>query len=738
VTPDTNQPYPMLPPIGAISAESDNGDAATYLKRLARESQQAAAVWQSYAAANLNVYAYGEDPPPSPSDDQTIIIPAIQNAVISATNVQTKDPPTATLEPVETGEPPTYYWAGPPMLGLQLGLNEMQIGDWQNPDDGQMHPPQPIDQDTGENLQQACAAGGVPGPAGPDGMPTTAIPLKERYIVAVDDELIADTYQAVFDVKWARASMDREIRSNLLWTNIYGYTLWLYEWDPATGMPGLRPMSPLQVYIDPTVEDIAKAAYAGVDIVLDAGVAKRLYPQFADAIDREAKIGTPPKGDENTIWGAAADRNFERLVIPLRTFWIRNQPCPMTPEQAMEAGLVVAGEVPVVVETPSQETNESKEDGSGSGVDVDAAAPAARQEAEGPGGDVPAAGGGDVSGGPGGGGTGIPGPLPAASRPAFLHPDTGEELTPAHPDWPTYPCLRQITVIANGVVEDGVCPHYDIPLLHNVNIPIPEKPYGLGEPFRLRLIQKAGSRVVDAMVEYVENFKAPGRIIPQSVMNELPDDIRDEYVKPGQTLVPPDDMYMRLNGKLSTIIEPPPMPAGLMELHPILQDLLEKLSGHSEVSQGIAPTDAKSGKAIGMLLETNASMISFKSTRTQDVVWRLARLILHNIVHHTTAADVRKIVSKYPPHVLEAIHERARQMDWDVKVVVASGNGAVKAQKEQQAVMKYQAGLQSRQTTQEQTGVDPRLEQQRQAQEQAEMMKAQLAAGAGQVRPPQK
>jgi hypothetical protein len=45
-------------------------------------------------------------------------------------------------------------------------------------------------------------------------------------------------------------------------------------------------------------------------------------------------------------FGQAVDRNFRRPVITLRVFWLRNQECPYTHEQAIERGLVEAREVP--------------------------------------------------------------------------------------------------------------------------------------------------------------------------------------------------------------------------------------------------------------------------------------------------------------------------------------------------------------------------------------------------------
>jgi hypothetical protein len=329
--------------------------------------------------------------------------------------------------------------------------------------------------------------------------------------------------------------------------------------------------------------------------------------------------------------------------------------------------------------------------------------------------------GSDSPGAAVGQGNSTPGIAPAiATRIAHYLPGSDTEVTPQHPAWPTYLCLRQITTIAKTVVEDGVCPHWDIPLLQNTNIPVPDKPYGLGEPYRLRTIQKADSRTVDAMVEYTESFKAPGRTISASMHASLPEDEKDSYVKPSTTLVLPDDQWLACGGKPETIVPPPPMPAGLMDLQPILTNIRQELSGHTEVSQGTAPPGVDSGRAIALLQDANAGMTSFKAMKAAECVWRFGMLLKHNITWRMEAADLARIVKKQKEHVLAAMLQRERNNPRDITVVVPSGNGMVKAQKGQRAIAKMGAGLQSRETTQEQNDIDPKLERQRMNRERAD------------------
>jgi hypothetical protein len=61
---------------------------------------------------------------------------------------------------------------------------------------------------------------------------------------------------------------------------------------------------------------------------------------------------------------------------------------------------------------------------------------------------------------------------------------------------------------------------------------------------------------------------------------------------------------------------------------------------------------------------------------------------------------------------MEAIHARARAIEWNVKVVVQAGAG-LQIQKRQLAQMDYAVGAISKQTLQEESGRDPRQEEQR-------------------------
>lgn len=285
-------------------------------------------------------------------------------------------------------------------------------------------------------------------------------------------------------------------------------------------------------------------------------------------------------------------------------------------------------------------------------------------------------------------------------------------------------------MIAGIVVDDRVCEHWDIPILHNVNIPIPGRPFGQGEPERLKALQDAENKFITAIVENARYFGHPLVSMPESVYNELKAVYGTARVGPGRTLKIPDEMWMAFGGKVDAVADPPQIPPGLAQALQILGDKFEKMAGQPGVLQGEPPPDVQSGKAIQALQTAVMSTIGFKSQRTGDFCYRLARLMLHSLVWRLSLQDVGKIISKYPPHILEAIVQRAQSMDWDVNVTIASGSGQVKVQKNQETTNLFATGLITKETAQERLNIDTRIEKQREQQEAEQMMQAQAQAAA--------
>lgn len=598
-----------LPPLGTIGDDpSKHAGATSYLSYLAEEASDGRAAWIDVADRNVEIYTYGAAL--DEYDPAKILVNEIQSAIIAAVDIQTKQPPVANLAPVETGEPAQTYWAGPLEAALQLGVPPeclVPMDDPANP--GATVPPQPIDEITAERLKTIRDTGYFP----------------EDWMVDVDDKTVSDTFQTVHDVYYARSGGARFLRQNLLANSIKGCQFALLEFDNERQRFMFKNLYLRQVYIDPICEDIADAAYAGVDLVIDANEAKSLWPELSDAIEKESSDGQPQRPDSSTSLGSMLERNFRRNMVTLRVFWIRNEPAPLSPEDALAGGHV----------EPFVNLGETAED---------------------------------------------------ATQAGYLKPGTDTQVDPAHAEWPTRRVLRQITQLVSTIVDDKECEHADIPLLHNVNIPVPGQPWGIGEPMRLTGLQRARSRMLNAITEHAEYFKSPIVTVSQSVYADLPDSVKDTGVKPGLMLVVPNDQWMATGGKILSIQDPPQTPPGLIEGQSILHQEISEQSGHSDAMRGVSEGSGDSGKKIELLQQAGSSQVSFKAQRTADMIEQQTRLMLHIYVHVLTCEQIGQVVSKYKPHILEAICERGKRAEWDVKVEIAAGTGAMVAQRKQEAI----------------------------------------------------
>lgn len=681
----------------------------TYLADLAREASDARQPFEAAVNDNINIFWFGDTSQPGVDE---IIVQLSQCAVIACTDIQTKEPPSITLEPVETGEPGEYYWAGPPQAALQLTMPSMdpmtgmmmpplllpaQVQGQTDPITGEQHPPLQIDPMVAGQLK-ALAIPEELQPALPPGA------IRPEWLVNVCDQTVADTYQTVFDVFWRRSDGDRHVRKDLLDDNIQGWSWMLYGFDDTAKKHDLTHLPITQVYIDPTVSDISEAAYAGIDLPMDAAAAKVRYPELSDEIDEFAVTGSLTAMDGATnLSSIYSDVSFKRPMVFMRIFWIRNQLIPLTPDEAQQTGDVTQQEVPDETQAPPVSDDQTAGGDASPGM---------------PDGDEPPAAAAVQVGGP------TPPPLPPM-RTALVHSQTGEELTPDHPAWPTKIGIRQLTVLTGKggtgrLVADAESEFFDIPITHNVNIPYPgQRPWGQGEPERLKALQRAASRSLGSMVAHADNFAYPTSTISRSMRDALGPAYAQGKVKPGLTFTIEDELYDRANGNIEIFQYPPPMSQALPDVYETTKAAATEISGHAEVLQGRAQPQVKSGRAIELLQSSASSMIGFKSQRTGDMLTRLAKLELHSLIWRLEVSDIYRIVSKYPVHVLEAICERAKSIDWDITVTVQTGS-TMAQQRRAAAESDLQFGMIDRLTYWEDTQRDPQTMERRRLQQMAE------------------
>lgn len=683
-----------LPPVGQIT---EDADVVGYLSALAEEARQARSEWEPMVEDNLTVYVYGQSS--GPAEDGKIVVNEIQNAVIAQADVQTQEPIQVNLEPVETGEPPLYFWAGPQDQGIMFGLIPAEVADWLDPETGTTRPPVPLDEQAAGFLQSIA----IPREASPALPPGATRP---EWVVELDDKLVTDVYQSVYDVWAARSDVDEIVEENLLDSNVQGWAWLLFEYDENARRFILTHLPITQVYIDPTSRGVQSAAYALVDIPLDAAAARANYPDLIEHIDNEQYVGTPDPIDGNGTWGNAYNRDFKRPMVNLRVAWIRNQQVPLTKEEAIELGVVqeIVEPLPTFVDGSTPEVGYGQELSAVRGPET-------------PAGDLRGlgVGAGGAAALPGDGGlNGVHHPDPAAggaAATACILAATGQPVAPGDPDWPTRIGIRQVTQLGKTIVDDRECPFWDFPLLLNVNIPMPgQRPFGIGEPFRLKGVQEAESRTLTGMVEHVDYMAHPTTTMAQTTYDQLCKEYGKAEVGAGTVMVLPDQIFENTKGAPHSITPAPPMSPALPLVFETVKRTIEELSGHTDVMQGRSQA-GDSGAKVGMLQQQGSGPMRFKARKTSYMLRRFGKLAVHQL-RHLSVDELMMVVSRYPKHLMERIREKAQRIEWDVKVTVSSGAGQ-KMTNRQLAGMDLQVGAIGMKSYRERVGLDDALEEQR-------------------------
>jgi hypothetical protein len=648
---------PALPPLGMIGPE-DHSAVVAYLGNLAREARDARTTQLDYADSNLFIYTWGDTRQPSESE---VVANHIQDDVQAITDQQTKEPARKIVTPVERGEPGEIYYLDPAMQPFD------ENGD-----------PLPVDQ-TSVMMQQQAAMLTMTQPPG---------------IFEVNDKTLAKFWQKQLDFYWKRGKIDKSIRLVVLYTNIFGWYLPLYEWNDLDKRPKLHTnISLRQVYIDPTIDDIEEAAYAGVDWLIDAGAAKQMFPHLADVIEQKATADSPSSIDSSTEWGSNVDRKFERKMIRLRIFWLRNQPGgPMEPDEAVARGLVEAKEVideqAIADQQAAAEIAASAADGATGGFDVgleqgivdSSGVPAADAQGR----SAPSVGELPVDEGLGGQ---FPVQPAVPTRTAYFLPGVEAEASPEMPGWPQRSIIRQLTQIESMIADDRECEYWDIPMLHTVAIPIPNTPFGQGLPQKLIAMQRGRCRALTAMVEHANYFRHPMLVIPESAWAALPDEYKQHGAdRSGMILRVPDQTFNALGGKFTSSITPEPIGEPIFKLQELLKNELNERSGHPEVLQGKQPGQVTGWQSIQLLSQNAANRYGFSVQWTADMVERLAMLVMHSIIWRLSVQDLMQVCSEYPEHIVRAFQLRGQRQEWEADVSISNVAGAIQARDKQEAV----------------------------------------------------
>lgn len=272
----------------------------------------------------------------------------------------------------------------------------------------------------------------------------------------------------------------------------------------------------------------------------------------------------------------------------------------------------------------------------------------------------------------------------------------GKETSEDAPDWPTRPGILQTRILEGIAVLDSMeCPYETIPVALNINLPIPYRPYGIGEPERLEDPQQLMNRLWSNMANHYKYFQSPTNVMSQSMYNALQEQGESMHSHPGRTIIVPDDLYIANKGRVKVSEDAPTFPQAAVNCLQMAITEFKEISGHTDVMLGKPHSGAESGKAITALQNAARGTLGYRSALSEKYVRQLVRLYVCILRDYMTPEDWKKMVSAYPIEVLTAIQGRTKQLDFDISVEIVSGRGVTREVSRNNAVQEFQLGLET-------------------------------------------
>lgn len=612
---------------------SDSDTIARYIDRLVEESARDPnrEAWLEECESNLNMYLGKQWSHAAAAGIDRVTLNRVQNCVISMVAGQAADPPKITFAPQETGEPPIYYFNADAKDAERV---RMALGQTFTVTD-------PISPELVDQINNLIEMSYLEAKISP-GMK----PISNDVVIEVTDQSTAQTVQTVFDAQWEESGLQLDYTENNINKNVFGFQPSLYEFDDETKRHLLRNTLPKQVFVDPLQTDSTKWHYAVYDEAVSEEEAIARWPQLREKLEGQGDEGSivRPGGASYDQSAAYNENSFSRHMISVRTAWVRYQPYPIDPDKALEMEKVKSEAIATdEMETVTDET------------------------------------GAVISQTP-------------KTRMAFFS-GTGEEIDENHPEWPTRMGIRQITIVKGNVVQDKECETADIPLPTNRNIPIPNSPYGQGEPKRLETLQTAINRLLTSYVTWHRYACFPPEFMPKSVAESLGDSLKNARTKPGQRVLIPDDIFQRFKG-IDGIIQyaqTANMPPEFWQMLNLLIGLIDKEGNQADVAEGNAAA-GWSGEAINSLQNAHNTIVQGKSIFTEHYLKQIAKLMVHSITTRMSVDDWKKYVSK-PIYALTALYQRNKTLEKDISVQIRSGSGASRQAQTNNLIAAKQAGL---------------------------------------------
>lgn len=639
----------------------------------------------------------------------------VMNAVLAMLAGQISNPPKVVFTARESGESPEYYLNGfvqnPQLQPIAMAAGAandqvQQLASIYGPDHPEVAqaaaqvgqsvplPPELADQvkmliDQGKAMTAQARMAGLPAPLG-------IVP--ENALVEITDQATAQFTQAIYDGIWEQCGGIEATSENILNKKVMGWQATLVESDRSKIADGDSPITLTNwegslIFFDPLTSSYRKPRYVIMKepISLEEGIAK--YPDIADVIAEKSESGTLQARQRGTSGGGRLfNLEFARDMCVVRTLFIRDCPYPMTPDEALEKGRLQIGQVPDE-QTIGQSTNGATGAGISGERQESGQAPSPSLQ---PNTDSITVGAVQDSAGAAAGdtenvSTDVSGQVPQQpSRPptrsAFIHPDTGVEVTPTlpdgtqHPDWPIIYAIREIRDIQGVEVFDRRSKLKTFPVVNNINIPIPFSPYGFGEPDRLDGLQMAINRVLSDLVTIHRYNAYPPEVAHESVHAAMSPQLRKLRMQPNTLISVPREVSADVQGdlsKLTQFIELPPISEASWKLLEFLVDAIDKEGENTDVQQGSAPAGS-SGAWVANLQAAASQVAQVTSQATEAWLKGVVRLIVDFICYEMTEQDAMKYCTKYPPAIVTAFKRRQVALYHNITVEIQSGSAAAK------------------------------------------------------------
>lgn len=611
---------------------------------------------------NLNYFMQGHDGEWTVKNGlKRFSMPLIQTGILSTLSVMTNKPALVRFSPVETGEKPVYYLqeeAIPKLLGDTGGM-DLPF------DPGMIQPGQPLPDGIGEILMEMSRHR-----LDPDTGQVVPALLDADDVIAINDKTCAEMIQRGVGILLDQSNADYYVYENIYNCSIVGYQPLLCQWNIDSGQLEVSNPHVFNVLIDPIATTIERAGYFILEEICSADEAKARYPDYDKIIDAAKSSGPIERDEDFNIGQVYEDTDFKRDMVRIRHVWIRWEPYPMSESEAMERGLVEEREVMLdasgeVWEGDALQLDEEWVDPSGNAL---------------------------------------------VESVGYVLTGTGKPVEFGKRGWPKRTGVRQVLKIGNYIAEDMESPYTiggksEIPICWNRNIPLPNCPFGQGEPQRVKDIQYAVNRLVDTSIRHIIYNQSPERVFPASLKEELQrtDDLNS---RPDRAHFIKDGMFNELADKVGKTIPIGELPQHIQQFLGYFVDQLNRVLGNTPEMQGIPSYSGQSGEAIRALQAAAQGPVAVRSRHAEFMVRRMNMIAADALINFVPETQWVKMFSKYPQEMALAFRDRIKRMQFDVAVELSTGSGLISLQRAEEARRNRQEGLIDRQTAQEMVGIE--------------------------------